>query len=130
MLSARPKWWQLYAWFGLLVVLFLMETRLPLSPGGHQTIQIGIVLVIFGLIFAWLRVNEVALIQADRKPKTEQGRVAEIRHALPPAVLAEAEVEAGNGDRPMFRLPESELKNTLESMPGSAEGVSRTGCAQ
>jgi hypothetical protein len=52
-------------------LLLVLEHQLRLSTGGHQAAQIGIVLVVYGLIHLWLRANTVALIEADRK----QGRL-------------------------------------------------------
>ncbi len=109
--SPKPKWWRLYSTFPLALVLLVLEHRLPLSPGEHQAVQIGIVLVTFGLIYLWLRANTVTLIQMDREQRGRSYTVTE----YPPASPAEG-VEGGNGRRPMFprSVPESGLRNTLE----------------
>ena len=57
----RPKWWQLYLTFPLLIALFIVDNRLKLSARGHQALQIGITLLLYGLIRLWLKANEAAL---------------------------------------------------------------------
>ena len=110
MSSPRPKWWRLYAAFPLLIVLLVLEHRLPLSPGGHQAAQIGIVLLVFGLIYVWLRANMVALIEEDRRQNWWKVTVTEFHSSWPPV----APEEGGNGRQPIFHLPEAGLRNTLD----------------
>ncbi len=54
---ARPKWWQLYLTFPLLIALFAVDSRLKISMRGHQAVQIVIVLLIYRLVHLWLRAN-------------------------------------------------------------------------
>ncbi len=108
--SPKPKWWQLYATFPLAMVLLVLEHRLPLSTGGHQAVQIGIVLVTFGLIHLWLRANAAALMEADWEQNRWKIASTEFHSSWPPATPA----EGGNGHRPIFHLPESGLRNTLD----------------
>jgi len=99
--TIRPRWWQLYLTLPLLLVLFLVERRLRLSAGGHLAAQIGIVLLIYGLIDMWLRANARALSHADR----DEIHKAIIVSPIPPRRLPDR--------RPMFELPETEIKGTL-----------------
>ena len=62
----QPKWWQLYLTFPLLIALFVGEYRLQLTDGEHQALQLGIIVVVFLLIFRWLKNNSSALSRMDR----------------------------------------------------------------
>jgi hypothetical protein len=75
-MASSPKWWQLYALFPLLVLLLVLEQQLPISAGEHQAVQIGIILLIYGLIHLWLRANAVVLAETDKgqsRPKVAVG---------------------------------------------------------
>ena len=56
------RWWT--AWVPLLLVggSLVLEPQLPLSPGGHQIVRLGMTLLLFGIIVYWLRRNRGALI--------------------------------------------------------------------
>ena len=100
---ARPKWWQLYLSLPLLIGLFLLEHRLKLSEGGHQAAQLGILLLVYGLIHVWLKANASALSKMDQRQY--HGTVTVVR--VPPHQLSDA------SRRPMLQLPNSEIKGTL-----------------
>lgn len=99
---ARPKWWQLYLAFPLLVVLFILETRLRISQSGHQLVQLGILLLVYGLIHLWLKSNAKALSALDR-----------VRVMRVPIIHAYPLLDDEKRKRPIFRLPDSEIKGTL-----------------
>ncbi len=100
---ARPKWWQLYLSLPLLIGLFLLEHRLKLSEGGHQAAQLGILLLVYGLIHVWLKANASALSKMDQRQY--HGTVTVMR--VPPHQPSDA------SRRPMLHLPNSEIKGTL-----------------
>lgn len=104
---SHPKWWQLYLIFPLLIALFAVDTQLKLSMRGHQVIQIGTVLLTYGLVHVWLKANARALSAMDRAQFS--GRVTVIR--LQPHQLHATDNESKQ--RPMFQLPDSEIKGTL-----------------
>jgi len=64
---ARPKWWQVYLTFPLLIALFMLDSRLKLSERGHMAVQIGIILIVYGLIHLWLKANARALSNMDQR---------------------------------------------------------------
>lgn len=105
--NLRPKWWQLYLNLPLLLALFAMDSRLKISTRGHQAVQIGIVILVYGLIHLWLKANMSALTNLDRRQ--ERGRIIVIR--VPALELSEMDREKG----PMFELPASELKSLLSN---------------
>jgi hypothetical protein len=104
---AHPKWWQLYLIFPLLIGLLAVDTRLNLPTLEHQAVQIGSVLIIFGLIHLWLKANARALSAMDRAQLTGKVRVIKIQ----PYQLSTMDNDYRT--RPMFNLPASEIKGTL-----------------
>jgi len=106
---ARPprcaQWWQLYLTFPLLIALFAVDTRLKLSTRGHQVMQIGILLLIYGLIHLWLKANARALSRMDHRQHYGTFRVIRIPPYQPP--------ESKTDQHPLFQLPASEIKGVL-----------------
>jgi hypothetical protein len=100
---ARPKWWQLYLTFPLLIALFMLDHRLVLPQSGHIAVQVGILLLVYGLVHLWLSANSKALLGMDRGPY--YGSVIVTR--IPPYQMTDV------NKRPMFQLPDSELKGVL-----------------
>ena len=105
--NSHPRWWQLYLIFPLLIALFAVDTRLKLSTRGHQVIQICAVLLIYGLVHVWLKANARALSAMDQAQLG--GRVTIIK--IQPHKLPMLNYEYKH--RPMFQLPDSEIKGTL-----------------
>ncbi len=105
--TSRPKWWQLYLTFPLLIALFLVEHHLSLSQNGHIAAQTGILLLIYGLVHLWLRANAAHLSSLHRRQY--RGRVSVIR--VPASQLP----EANDDKQPLFQLPDSEIKGVLSS---------------
>ena len=103
----RPKWWQLNLTFPLLIVLFVLERRLQISPRGHQAVQFGIVMLVYGLILLWLKANSAALSKMDSREY--QGRITVI--SFPPSGLADADKDKN----PILELPHSEIKGVLSN---------------
>lgn len=103
--SPRPKWWQLYLALPLLVILFVADSRLRISARGHQAVQIGIVLLVYGLIYLWLKANNSALSRTDQVH--HQGRIRIVR--VPVLQRPDADEDA----QLMFELPLVEDKGLL-----------------
>lgn len=103
--SQRPKWWQLYLTFPLLIGLFILDSRLRLSTRGHEFVQIGIVLLIYGLIHLWIKANRSALLGEDQKQSIKIYRVLEI----PPY----ESLDLANGRRSTFEIPDAEIPGLL-----------------
>jgi len=57
-----PKWWLLYLLIALVLGLFWFEVKAPVSAVGHTWREIGLVFILYGLVMAWLKANEMALL--------------------------------------------------------------------
>lgn len=100
---ARPKWWQVYLTLPLLVALFVLDSRLKISTRGHQAVQIGILLLVYGLIHLWLKANAAALSRMDREQN--YGRVRVIR------------IPVSNSESSgLLQLPDAEIKGVLNDV--------------
>ena len=103
--SLHPKWWQLYLIFPLLIILFALDSRLRISTRGHQAVQLGIIVLVYGLIHLWLKANRSALSAEDREQPAKIYRVIEI----PPAGSPELERDK----KSMLQLSDSEIHGLL-----------------
>src|ERR687888_1742498 len=68
----EPAWWLLFGLLPLMGGLFVVESRLALSPGGRKCVQIGIILFVYGLVWIWLWINDRALLR-DGQDVPEKG---------------------------------------------------------
>jgi hypothetical protein len=103
--NTHPKWWQLYLTFPILIALFILDHRLKISTRGHQAVQIGIILIVYGLIYWWIKSNSAALSRMDKQH--HYGRV--IVAQIPSPQIS----DENDGNRPMFQLANSEIKGML-----------------
>lgn len=103
--NTKPRWWQLYLTFPLLIALFILDSRFKMSTRGHEAVQIGIVLLVYGLIHLWLKANRYALLTENRQKTITIYRVMEIPPADSP--------ELGSGSRSILQIPESEIHGLL-----------------
>jgi len=101
--NACPRWWQLYLLFPILIALFIVDHQLRLSTHGHEVMQIGILLIVYGLVYWWLKANSIALSEMDRQKYYGRVTILQI-HQLP---------EAKEERHPMFQLPSAEEKGML-----------------
>jgi hypothetical protein len=63
----RPNWWMLYLIVPMAVICFVLEIRAPMSEVGHRTAEVGILLLIFGLVEMWFLANRQALLMEERE---------------------------------------------------------------
>jgi hypothetical protein len=80
--AAHPKWWQLYLALPILIALFALDGRLRISSSGHEAVQIGIVLLVYGLISLWIKANGSALSNMDKAYPSTTFRTYRI-HSVP-----------------------------------------------
>jgi hypothetical protein len=105
--NARPQWWLLYLTFPLLIVLFVLEHHLQISTRGHEALQLGIILLVYGLIYGWIKANARAISRMDQGQY--RGRVTVID--IPAPSLSQANEEIGR----LVQLPSSEVKGMLSN---------------
>ena len=103
--NKNPKWWQIYLTFPLLIALFVLDHQLKISTRGHQAVQIGGVLVVYGLIHLWLKANARALSGMDQRKYFGTFKVIQI----PPYRISSTD----NAQQPILQLPDSEIKGIL-----------------
>ena len=103
----RPKWWQLYLSLPLLFVLFVLDARFKISARGHQAVQIGILLIIYGLVNLWLKVNASALSKMDQRQYYRTNTMIRV----PIAQLPDADADVQR--RPTLELSGLEVKGVL-----------------
>lgn len=101
----RPKWWQLYLTFPLLIALFVVDSHVKISVRGHQIVQIGIVLIVYGLAHRWLKANGSALSNMDQRQYCRTITVIRVPVSQPP--------DEGAQPLAMFELPASEITGML-----------------
>lgn len=101
----RPKWWHLYLTFPLVIALFILDSRLKLSSRGHTIVQIGIILLVYGLVHLWLRANAVALSRMDQSQYHRTITVIQIPPSQPP--------DEDKASRSILQLPDAEIKGVL-----------------
>jgi hypothetical protein len=76
----RPGWWNV--WLPLLLLLLggllVLEPQGPQSPAGHPIAQIGLALLVYGVVALWLQCNRRALVDQayEREQVQERRRVA------------------------------------------------------
>ncbi len=51
----KPSWWPLYATFPLSIGLLWLDSRITLPPQGHEFLELGIVVLVFGCMALWMR---------------------------------------------------------------------------
>ncbi len=102
--NSHPKWWLLYLTFPLLIVLFVLEHQLKISTSEHGAIQIGIIVLVYGLIYWWLKANSRAISRMDQQ---SYGKPRVIQIALSQFV------DVNNERHPMLQLPNSEVPGML-----------------
>src|SRR4051812_3762685 len=57
----HPRWRQLSLLIPLMMGLLLVDAHMQLSPLAHQTIEAGVVLLMYGSMACWLWANQAAL---------------------------------------------------------------------
>jgi hypothetical protein len=89
--TIRPRWWTLYLTFLSGLSLLFVESQIMVSANLHRFIEIGIVLLMFGLVFVWLSANQQGLMQEDRERYRQAMRDAAISQLFQPGQPDSAE---------------------------------------
>lgn len=103
MLADRSRWWQLYGLGALMLAALIWVHGLGLADQAEMTLQIVVVIVVFGLIFVWRRNSGAAsLNQADEAEFYAYPDDAALDLPEPERALGGgSELAAGPGDAPL-----------------------------
>jgi hypothetical protein len=72
MQNARgPRWWLLLLLVPLLAGLFYLESRLSLPPTIRHITQVGVIVLIFGLVYQWVNANTAGLLRSTDGPHAQ-----------------------------------------------------------
>jgi hypothetical protein len=63
--NLRPNWFLLVLLVGGVLRLFWLEVKAPFSQAGHIWAEIGLALLLYGIVAVWLKANEKALLMGD-----------------------------------------------------------------
>lgn len=110
--AKKPQWWQLYVMLPVLAALFVLEIRLGLKGAANIIAQLAILFLVYSFMQLWTRANHRALMGLDEERGEWQFKVYEITSAD----LARARAAAQRAEpRPLFHLPEREVKGVLST---------------
>ena len=110
----KPQWWQLYVGLPLLCALFVLEIQLHLGETADVVLQMGILLLIFVFIQAWLRANRGALLELDENAPERQEAYGVRVYQFPPAEhVRPSRVTTVGG--PLLHIPQGEIKGVLST---------------
>ena len=74
--NRHPRWWQLSLLVPLMLELLFIEAKMSVPVWEHQMLELGVILLIFGVLAGWLGANRDALqnkiTPAGRRPKLER----------------------------------------------------------
>ncbi len=68
----KPSWGLLYLIVPLAAGLVLVEHDLVLSLLGHELVQLGIVVIVFGLMLLWVRANAQEIVSGTKGESTPE----------------------------------------------------------
>jgi len=68
-----PRSWKAWVLLILLGGLLMLEPQVPLSSGGHQLVQLAMMLLMFGVVLYWLRHNRGALVNEAYEREQKEG---------------------------------------------------------
>jgi hypothetical protein len=73
----KPAWWQLYILVPVMLALILVEQSDPLPGIASEIVDLGVVVLTFGAMLAWMRINS-GLIEFEEMEKDESLRYLKI----------------------------------------------------
>lgn len=71
-LHRQACWWQLSLLAPLMAGLLLIDVHMKLSTLEHQTIEVGVMLLMYGAMAYWLWINQAALESASNEEQASQ----------------------------------------------------------
>ena len=64
--TTKPNWWIPFSFVPLMIVAILLESHLTYAAAIHELVDSGIVIVMFGSMLGWMRLNADKLAEEDR----------------------------------------------------------------
>ncbi len=61
----HSNWWGLILLCVLMLGLFWLEIKAPFSGAGHTYVEVGLIFLLFSLVWRWLNANEHALFMEE-----------------------------------------------------------------
>jgi energy-coupling factor transporter transmembrane protein EcfT len=86
--NRHPNWWILYVIVALFILVFFLEVKVPLSESARRSLEIAITLLFSGLVWMWLGVNDLAMLQEDVQYERQRKLRLREANASKPAALA------------------------------------------
>lgn len=96
--TQKPAWGWLYGILGGIVALWIIASRATPSPGGDRWLDLVFLGLMFGVMFLWVQVNQVAISQCDQyafRPRTRSVRII----ILPPPEAMPSGVNGNTASR-------------------------------
>ena len=105
--SIRPAWWFLYLSIALVLGLFWIEAKSPFSAAGHTWAEVGLVIILYGLVMTWLKANDAAFLSEE----CEKYKETTITYTLdtPSSTHGDMFVSEGNNQ---YHEPESRFERS------------------
>ncbi len=66
---SKPAWWVLYLLVPLLGVLAFLDREFIVSVIGQEIAEVGIVVIVFGLMLLWIHANAQAIAEQDKRDR-------------------------------------------------------------
>ncbi len=96
MLKSPVRWWQLYGLAGLMIAALVWVHALAIGGTAETGLQVGILIVAFGLMFAWLGANQTGFL-VDAGPAQPAADYSEDSRLAPEPEAPWAQPERSGG---------------------------------
>ncbi len=63
--KTKPNWWIPFSFVPLMIIAILLESHLTYAAEIHEIVDSGIVIVTFGSMLGWMRLNADKLMEED-----------------------------------------------------------------
>ncbi len=63
--KTKPNWWIPFSFVPLMIIAILLESHLTYAVQIHEIVDSGIVIVAFGSMLGWMRLNADKLMEED-----------------------------------------------------------------
>jgi hypothetical protein len=116
--NKHPRWWQVGPFVLVMEALYFLERQAPLSTTGHVVVQLGILLLVYGLLFLWVNANQGAWLYESYEAEARQITVRTVPPCAEPSVISG---ENGSQDQPFGLDPVRACREEIEVSPVTQE---------